>query len=211
MTSKIPGATAFPVKRTRPVAAAFVRRLASILRLNWTRSNLAGFSFEAGIEGALNTLDHQVQLFEILPGGGRDQIDLPVDQANVKEKRAEAFIRAGRQISPALRLDAGINYEYSKISVRGDVDLDRTAAQILETQPDARLEGRQGLAWPVVGPPHGRPARFLRFHQLGRTLHRPHQRRQRRPGAAADLGVSRLRSNIPCSATAWPSSTLATT
>ena len=44
-----------------------------ILRLNWTRSNLAGFSFEAGIEGALNTLDHHVQLFEFLPGGGRVQ------------------------------------------------------------------------------------------------------------------------------------------
>ena len=43
----------------------------------------------------------------------------------MKEKRAEAFVNVGRQLSSALRVDAGINYEYSKISVRGDVDADR--------------------------------------------------------------------------------------
>jgi hypothetical protein len=121
------------------------RRNETILRLNWTRQNFAGFSFEAGVEGALNTLDHQVQLFDILPGGDRDQIDLPVDQANVKEKRAEAFVRAGRQLSPALRLDAGVNYEYSKISVRGDVDLDRAALRFWK--PSLTLDWKGGKGW----------------------------------------------------------------
>jgi hypothetical protein len=121
------------------------QRNETILRTNWTRQDLAGFSFEAGIEGALNTLDHQVQLFEILPGGGRDQIDLPVDQANVKEKRAEAFIRAGRQLSPAIRLDAGVNYEYSKISVRGDVDLDRAPLKFWKPSLTLDWKGGKGL------------------------------------------------------------------
>ena len=121
------------------------RRNESILRLNWTRQNLAGFSFETGLEGVLNSLDHQVQLFEILPGGGRDQIDLPVDQAKVKEKRAEAFVRAGRQLSPAFRVDAGINYEYSKISVTGDTEADR--APLRFWKPSVTLDWKGGKGW----------------------------------------------------------------
>ena len=65
------------------------------LRLNWTRSNLAGFSFETGVEGVLNTLDHKVELFEFLAGGEPVQIDLPIDDATVKEKRAEPYINVG--------------------------------------------------------------------------------------------------------------------
>jgi hypothetical protein len=121
------------------------QRNESILRLNWTRQKLAGFSVEAGVEGALNTLDHQVQLFDILPGGERDQIDLPVDQARVKEKRAEAFIRAGRQLSNAIRIDAGVNYEYSKISVRGDTELDR--APLKFWKPSLTLDWKGGKGW----------------------------------------------------------------
>jgi len=121
------------------------QRNETILKLNWTRSNLGGFSVEAGIEGALNTLDHQVQLFDILPGGERDQINLPVDQADVKEKRAEAFVRLGRQLSKAIRIDAGMNYEYSKISVRGDVDLDRDALKFWK--PSLTLDWKGGKGW----------------------------------------------------------------
>ena len=102
------------------------QRNETILRLNWTRSNLAGFSAEAGVEGALNTLDHQVQLFEFLAGGEPVQRNLPIDEARVKEKRGEAYIRAGRQFSDSIRLDGGLNYEYSTISVRGDTTADRT-------------------------------------------------------------------------------------
>ena len=86
------------------------RRNETILKLNWTRQNLAGLSVEAGIEGALNTLDHKVELFEFLAGGTPVQIPLPVDEAKVKEKRAEGFIRAGKQLSSAIRIDAGLNY-----------------------------------------------------------------------------------------------------
>jgi hypothetical protein len=121
------------------------RRNESILRLNWTRANLAGLSFEAGIEGALNTLDHQVQLFDILPGGDRVQRSLPFDEAKVEERRAEAFVRAGRQLSPALRVDAGINYEYSKISVRGDTELDR--APLKYWKPSLTLDWKGGKGW----------------------------------------------------------------
>jgi hypothetical protein len=139
----------FRAEGGNPVLGGFeqlqdAKRNETILRLNWTRSNLAGFSFEAGAEGALNTLDHQVQLFEILSGGDRDQIDLPVDQANVKEKRAEAFVRVGRQISKAIRLDGGINYEFSDLSVRGDTIADRT---LKYWKPSLTLDWKGGNGW----------------------------------------------------------------
>ena len=101
------------------------KRNETILRLNWTRANLAGLSFEAGVEGALNTLDHEVAFFDILPNGTTVRKNLPLDNATVEEKRAEAFVRAGKQLSPAFRLDGGINYEWSDLKVRGDTEADR--------------------------------------------------------------------------------------
>jgi len=120
------------------------QRNETILRLNWTRSNLAGFSVETGVEGALNTLDHQVQLFEFLAGGAPVRINLPVDEATVKEKRGEAYVRVGRQLSKAIRLDAGLNYEYSQISVRGDTEDDRT---LRFWKPSLTLDWKGGKGW----------------------------------------------------------------
>jgi hypothetical protein len=120
------------------------KRNESILRLNWTRSNLGGFSVETGVEGALNTLDHQVRLFDFLAGGVPVQRNLPVDEATVKEKRGEAYVRVGRQVSKAIRLDAGLNYEYSKISVRGDTEDDRS---LKFWKPSLTLDWRGGKAW----------------------------------------------------------------
>ena len=120
------------------------QRNESILKLSWARSRLLGFSFEAGAEGALNTLDHQVQYFEILPGGDRDQIDLPVDQATVKELRAEPYVNIGRQLSKSIRLDGSLTYEYSQIRVRGDTHDDRT---LKFWKPSLTLDWKIGKGW----------------------------------------------------------------
>ena len=121
------------------------QRNESILRLTWSRSNLAGFSVEAGSEIALNTLDNEVRLFEFQPGGESVRINLPFDEARVKEKRAEPFINIGRQLSSSIRLDAGITYEYSKISVRGDANLDR--APLKFWKPSLTLDWKAGKGW----------------------------------------------------------------
>ena len=102
------------------------QRNETIARLNWTRQDLAGMTFEVGAEGALNSLDHQVDLFRILEGGELVRRDLPLDNATVDEKRGEIYVRAGKQISPAIRLDGGLNYEFSTLKVRGDTEADRT-------------------------------------------------------------------------------------
>ena len=121
------------------------QRNETILRLTWSRSNLAGFSVETGSEFALNTLDHEVQLFEFLAGGDPVRINLPVDEADVKEKRAEPFINIGRQLSSTLRVDAGLTYEYSKIRVRGDVNEDR--APLKFWKPSLTLDWKSPKGW----------------------------------------------------------------
>jgi len=120
------------------------QRNESLLRLTWTRLNLFGFSFETGVEGVLNTLDQNVQLFEFLAGGQPVQIDLPVDSATVKEKRAEPFINFGRQLSKSIRIDGGLTYEYSSISVRGDTEADRT---LRFWKPSLTLDWKGGQGW----------------------------------------------------------------
>ena len=119
----------------------------TIARLNWTRSNLAGFSVEAGAEAVLNTLDSQVDLFGIDENGQRVRIDLPIDRAKVKEKRAEIYFNVGRNISPKLRVDGGINYEMSRLRVTGDTEAERSLRFF---KPNISLDWKPGGGW------HGR-------------------------------------------------------
>jgi hypothetical protein len=119
------------------------KRNETIARLSWTRQDLAGFSFEAGGEAVLNTLDSEVDLF-VIDEGERVRIDLPIDNATVKEKRGEAFVNIGRSLSPALRVDAGVTFEYSQLSVRGDTTADRTLKFL---KPQATIDWKPGGGW----------------------------------------------------------------
>ena len=123
------------------------KRNETIGRLSWTRSNLAGFSFEVGSEAALNTLDSMVEYSEFDEDGELVRIDLPLDDATVKEKRGEAYVSIGRNITPQIRIDGGINYEFSKLKVRGDTSADRTLKFL---KPNLSVDWRPGNGW------HGR-------------------------------------------------------
>ena len=81
----------------------------------------------------------------------RIRIDLPVDDATVKEKRGEVYVNVGRQLSKTLRVDGGLNYEFSQLKVRGDAIADRTP-QFLK--PSLTLDWKPGGGWhaPAVGP-----------------------------------------------------------
>ena len=123
------------------------KRNETIGRLSWTRSNLAGFSFEAGAEAALNTLDSTVEYFEFDEEGERVRIDLPLDDATVKEKRGEVYVSLGRNITPQIRVDGGLNYEFSNLKVRGDTSADRTLKFL---KPNMAIDWQLGKGW------HGR-------------------------------------------------------
>jgi outer membrane receptor protein involved in Fe transport len=116
----------------------------SIARLSWTRRDLAGFAVEAGIEGALNTLDSEVELYSLGSGGQRNRINLPIDSAKVKERRAEAYAKAGRALSPALRVDVGLNLEVSRLTVTGDTAAERSLRYL---KPSMAVDWNPGADW----------------------------------------------------------------
>ena len=120
------------------------RRNETIGRLSWSRADLAGFSFEAGAEAAYNTLDYGLQFFEIDENGERVRIDLPLDDATVKEKRGELYVSVGKTLSPALRVDGGVNYEFSTLKVSGDASAKR-ALKFLK--PNLSIDWKPGGGW----------------------------------------------------------------
>ena len=119
------------------------RRNETIGRVSWTRSNLAGVSLEIGAEAALNSLDDHVSLAAI-ENGNRVPIDLPIANATVKEKRGEVYVNVGKTLSPSLRIDGGVNYEFSKLKVRGDATADRTLKFL---KPNLTLDWKPGGGW----------------------------------------------------------------
>ena len=120
------------------------RKAESLARLVWNRSNLAGWTVEVGGEAVLNRLESEVGLFAVAFDGARDRIELPIDQAVVREKRAEAFINAGRPLGAGVRLDLGLNYETSRLTVRGDARAQRSLRFV---KPKAILDWRAKSGW----------------------------------------------------------------
>lgn len=133
----------------RTVLGGFAQNLTdtygeTLARLVWNRSDLGGWNVETGAEGVVNKLDSNVDLFSFGPGGVPTRIDLPVDQAVVQEVRGEAFINAGRPLTRQLRLDLGLTYERSRITVSGDATEARTLSF---WKPKAVLDWRPGKTW----------------------------------------------------------------
>jgi hypothetical protein len=116
----------------------------TVARLVWNRSNLRGWSVETGLEGVVNKLDSNVNLFELDAAGARTRIDLPVDQAVVKEYRGEAFVNAGRALTDTLRMDLGLTYEASRLTVSGDAQAERVLKFI---KPKASFDYRDKSGW----------------------------------------------------------------
>jgi outer membrane receptor protein involved in Fe transport len=92
----------------------------------------------------LNTLDNTTELFIIQEDGSKIRRDLPIDSAKVKEKRGEAFVNVGRQLNPALRVEAGMRYEYSHLTVSGDATADR---KLKFWKPSATIDWKPGGGW----------------------------------------------------------------
>lgn len=116
----------------------------SLVRLVWSRQNWGGWSVEAGAEAVLNRLDSNVDLFSVTAGGGQLPIDLPVDEVVVKEYRGEAFVNAGRSLASNLRMDFGLVYETSRLTVGGDTQAERTLRFL---KPRAAFDWRPGNGW----------------------------------------------------------------
>jgi len=120
------------------------QRNETIGRLTWSKPDVAGFSFETGAEAVLNTLDSDVELYELGEGGERTRIDLPIDSAQVKEKRAEVFVNLGRSLGKELRVDGGLTWEFSDLTVSGDTSAHRKLNFI---KPKLTLDWKPAPLW----------------------------------------------------------------
>ena len=116
----------------------------TIGRVTWTRQELAGLSWEVGGEAVLNTLDNLTELFLIGPDGSKSPVDLPGADAKVKEKRGEVYVNLGKQFSPSLRVDAGLRYEFSHLTVTGDAEADR---RLRFLKPSLTVDWKPGGNW----------------------------------------------------------------
>ena len=120
------------------------QRNETIGRVSWTRAELLGLSFEAGAEAAYNTLDDHVAFSLTNENGERVPIPLSIADATVKEKRGEVYVSVGKNLSPALRIDGGVNYEFSNLKVRGDATADRTLKFL---KPNLTVDWKPGGGW----------------------------------------------------------------
>jgi TonB-dependent Receptor Plug Domain len=101
------------------------QRNETLARLTWSKQDLLGIQFEVGGEAALNTLDYHQELFLIEEGGEKVPLELPIQDARVKENRGEVWINGGKMLTKGLRVDAGLNFEFSHLVVSGDASADR--------------------------------------------------------------------------------------
>lgn len=110
----------------------------SILRGEYSWQTAKQHDWQVSLEGAFNSLDSEAELREGPMNGVLDVIDIGNPNIRVEEKRAEAFISHGRQLSPGLRLQGSLGMEQSEIMSDG------TNGQ---TRSFNRPKGSLSLAW----------------------------------------------------------------
>jgi len=103
----------------------------SIIRTSYGWPLTASQNLELGLEGAKNTLEKDVRLFELLPDGSLEPIDVFNSDSDVEENRYEFFSTHFWQMREDIALESGLNFEYSKIEQSGvDVDNARSFTYI---------------------------------------------------------------------------------
>ncbi|ALJ14547.1 TonB-dependent receptor plug domain-containing protein [Sphingopyxis macrogoltabida] len=107
----------------------------SILRAAW-RHHRGALALEVGGEGAINILDSRNLLFE-----DDVAVPLPNAQVRVEEHRGEFFANSSWTLGPRLTAEAGIRYEISRLTQKGDSDLAKSLAFV---KPRARLNWSPG-------------------------------------------------------------------
>ena len=90
---------------------------------SWSRGD--AHAWEVGAEAAFNARDTDLRVFEDT-GGVLIEIDLPIAQTRVEERRAELFANHVWTISETVSMESGLRYETSEISQSGDASQERS-------------------------------------------------------------------------------------
>ncbi|MDJ0920127.1 MAG: TonB-dependent receptor plug domain-containing protein [Henriciella sp.] len=98
----------------------------SILRTEYTLNTSETTDWQVSLEGAFNSLESDAKLFEATGTGPLVPVDIGDPDITVEERRAEAFITHGRQLTPKIRLQASLGGEVSELMSDGENGQTRT-------------------------------------------------------------------------------------
>lgn len=116
-----------------------VKRAEDIVRASFTRP-LGGPSLELGAEAARNTYTQDLDVFFDFNGDGRlEQVAVPIANPEVEELRGELFSTLKWQPTATLSLEAGLNYEHSRLSTNYPLQPQKTLG-FLKPRLDARYK-----------------------------------------------------------------------
>lgn len=93
------------------------------VQVKWDASD--NHTVEFGGEGAFNFRDTTLDIVNTPRGGAPVHVPLPVANARVEEVRGEVFASDIWEASPALTVEGGLNFEFSRISQTGDQEQER--------------------------------------------------------------------------------------
>lgn len=110
----------------------------SILRSEYNLSGANNSDWQFSIEGAFNTLDSEASLFLGDTFDAVSEVEMDDSGVRVEEKRAEAFITHGRQLTKDLRLQVSLGAEQSEITSDGANG---------QTRSFTRPKGSASLSW----------------------------------------------------------------
>jgi outer membrane receptor protein involved in Fe transport len=103
----------------------------AIVRSSYSWPLTGAQNLELGLEGAKNTLEKDVRLFEVLPDGTLAPVDVFNSESDVEENRYEFFSTHFWQLRENVALESALNFEYSKIEQSGiDVENARSFTYI---------------------------------------------------------------------------------
>ncbi len=111
----------------------------TILRSSYSWPLAATQNLELGIEGAVNTLEKDVRLLDVLPDGTLVPVGLFNADSDIEENRYEFFSTHFWQARDNVTLESGLNFEYSKI--------EQVGADIANTRTFTYLKPRFDLRW----------------------------------------------------------------
>jgi len=114
----------------------------SIIRSGYSWPLTSKQNLELGLEGAINTLVKDVQLFEVLPDGSLDPIDVFNSDSDIQENRYEFFSTHFWQMRDDVALESGLNVEYSNI--------EQTGIDVSNSRSFTYIKPRFDLRWDVT-------------------------------------------------------------
>ncbi len=117
--ARVFGGTLDGLTRRHDIFDQIVDESETITRLEYSWDGKNKSDWQVSLEGAFNTLESESTLQELDANGMLAPVDIGDPTVKVEERRGEAFITHGRQLSPKVRLQASLGLEISELTSDG--------------------------------------------------------------------------------------------